>query len=89
MRRPVNAMDYTTEILVENHNEGRLRAFRDESSARRYIEKLATRLLRLYRAGKTSMFVTSADIHLVRKSGALRLVATFEDYGPGDGCWRE
>jgi hypothetical protein len=81
-------MNYVVSILVENDNTERLRAFASEVQARRFVEKLARRLVRLNDAGKTRLYVALAEVYAVKPSGVLRVVAHFDGHeGRGDGVW--
>lgn len=86
-------MNYLVSVLVENDNTERLRAFAEESDARRYVERLAGRLAGLCVAGKTSLFVAYASVYEVRPSGRVCVVTEIDGCDPRDddgglGEWR-
>lgn len=82
-------MNYLVSILVENHNRERLRAFRDEQSARQHVIEVADRLIRLSDAGRLrrDMFVSHATLYRIAPSGCLHVIARFDGYDGGSGQW--
>lgn len=80
-------MKYVLSYLVEYDNTVRLRAFRSEKVARRYVERLATRLVELADAGRSQMFVSLATVYRIQPSGALRVLGVFNGHDRGDGVW--
>lgn len=80
-------MDYVASYLVEGDNTQRLRGFADTAAARDYVERLAVRLSELKDAGRTNLFLASAEVYRFQPSGAVRVVACFDGYDRGDGEW--
>jgi hypothetical protein len=86
-RLPAHEGPFIASMFVEYENEYRLRAFADEPAARRHVEGLAVKLVRLKDAGKTQLFLAHATVYAITPSGRARAVASFDGYDRGDGFW--
>jgi hypothetical protein len=81
-------MRYVISVHVENYNMEHLRAFEESADARGYVEKLAARLAKRYTHSKRCMFVTSATLYEVTRTGRLHIAAEFDGDEEG-GDWRD